>query len=490
MVVPPSTSLRSVPGGTPRSHHEVPLLAHGENLNQIDRCWRRRRRVDVAAYCSAMTTAPDSAVPSDENGPAPLSFALPGELSEADQERRRKLRRMRGVATSLLVLAAVVFVLTLNQDGWLGFVHAASEAAMVGAIADWFAVTALFRHPLRIPIPHTAIIPRKKAVLGASLQDFVSDNFMREEIIRERVGAADIPLRVGRWLATPEHADRLVAEGSTVASDILGRVKQADVEAVLTEMVIPRLVEEPLSPAAGQLLGEVVAERAHVGAVDLGLSELYRWLELNPERFMDLLRDRAPTWVPEWLVDRATERLHREALKWVEEVRDDPGARARLALDHWLSEFADDLQHDEETMAQAERLKERILRQPKALTTAVRLWDAFRVALVEALRDKDGLLHRRLTEEVIALGHKLQNDEDFRARADRWAVDGAVYAVTNYGSEVAQIISATVDRWDGNETAKRIELHVGRDLQFIRINGTVVGGLVGLVIHTFVVLFG
>ena len=400
-----------------------------------------------------------------------------------DEARRSGLRRMRTLATSLLALAAIVFALTHGRDGAWGYVNAASEAAMVGAIADWFAVTAIFRHPMRLPIPHTALIPRKKDQLAASLQDFVAENFLREDVIRDRIATADPAARVGRWIMTPGRAHRVVDEASRISSDLLDRVKEEDVRSVITEMIIPRMVEEPLSPAIGQLLSEVLDEGAHTGLVDLGLDELIGWLRAHPERITDLIAQRAPDWSPRWATNLISERLFREAMQWLEDIRSDPRHDARVTLDQWLVELADDLQHDPDTMARAERLKERMLTQPKAATTAVRLWDSFRRGLVEALRAEDGLLRRRVVEEIERLGERLQSDPVLAERVDRAAGDAAAYVVNHYGGEIATVISSTVERWDGVETAERIELFVGRDLQFIRINGTVVGGLAGLAIH-------
>jgi len=401
-----------------------------------------------------------------------------------DEEARRSgLRRMRTLATSLLVLAAIVFALTHGRDGAWGYVNAASEAAMVGAIADWFAVTALFRHPLRLPIPHTALIPRKKDQLAASLQDFVAENFLREDVIRDRIATAQPAERVAAWIMTPGRAHRVVDEASRVTSDLLDRVKEEDVSAVITEMIIPRMTEEPLSPAIGQLLSEVLDEGAHHGLVDLGLDELTSWLREHPERITDLIRQRAPDWSPRWATNLVADRLFREAVGWLEDIRVDPGHDARRALDQWLVELADDLQHDPDTMARAERLKERLLTQPKAAGTAVRLWDSFRRGLIDALRAEDGLLRRRIVEEIERLGERLQSDPVLAERVNRAAGDAAAYVVNHYGGEIATVISSTVERWDGDETAERIELFVGRDLQFIRINGTVVGGLAGLAIH-------
>ncbi len=411
------------------------------------------------------------------------SFALPAELSANDRARRRGLRRMRTVATCLLVLAAIVFVLTHGQDGWQGYVNAAAEAAMVGAVADWFAVTALFRHPLGLPIPHTAIIPRKKQMLGESLQEFVTDNFLHEDVVRERLSDARVSERVGTWLSEPGHVRRLVDVGARVGSDALARVKADDVRTVVDAAIVPRLREEELGPVAGQLLESVLADDAHRGLVDLGLAELERWLVEHAGEVAAIIEQRAPAWTPQWLDRRVAGWAQEQALEWVRDVVHDPEHRVRGALDGYLTTLAHDLQHDPGTRARAERLKERVLDQPQVSITAVRLWDALRRALVEALQDEDGPLRARAVAELQALGERLRSDPALATRTDALLADGAAYVVERYGSELASVISATVDRWDGKETADRIELHVGRDLQFIRINGTVVGGLVGLLIH-------
>ena len=243
---------------------------------------------------------------------------------------------MKTLALSLLVLAALVYLVTRDREGVLGYVNAGAEAAMVGAIADWFAVTAIFRHPMRLPIPHTAIIPKRKESLGASLQEFVAENFLREDVVRERIMTTKVAARAGGWLVDGDHARRLVDIGARVLSDGLGRVKESDVAALVEEAIIPRMLEEELSPMAGQLLGEIVRDGAHVGAVDLALTELHRWLSANAEEVTSLVGQRAPWWTPIWLDDRVSARIHAEVVEWIAEIRDTPDHQAREALDRWL----------------------------------------------------------------------------------------------------------------------------------------------------------
>ncbi|MFZ0139803.1 MAG: DUF445 domain-containing protein [Aeromicrobium sp.] len=410
-------------------------------------------------------------------------LTIPLGEGEGDAARLRGLRRMKTLALSLLMLAALVYLFTRDRDGVLGYVNAGAEAAMVGAIADWFAVTAIFRHPMRLPIPHTAIIPKRKESLGASLQEFVAENFLREDVVRERIMTTKVAARAGGWLVDGDHAQRLVDIGARVLSDGLGRIKETDVAALVEEAIIPRILDEELSPMAGQLLGEIVRDGAHVGAVDLALTELHRWLSANQEEVTSLVGQRAPWWTPIWLDDRVSVRIHAEVVEWIGEIRDTPDHQAREALDRWLTQLAHDLEHDPATQERAERLKVRMLTQPKVATTSIAIWDALRRALVGSLEDQDGLVRRRAVDELRSLGSRLMADEALVDRVDGVLADVAAYVVDHYGNDLATIISATVNRWDGKETAERIELHVGRDLQFIRINGTVVGGLAGLVIH-------
>ena len=403
--------------------------------------------------------------------------------TQADAVRRTRLRRMQSVALGLLLFAAVVYVVTLDREGFWGYVNAGAEASMVGAIADWFAVTALFRHPLGLPIPHTALIPRKKDEFGKSLEEFFAENFLHEDVIRERLAAADISSRVGSWLTDPVNARRVVAEGASVAALGLERMRDQDVQAVVEEVLIPRFMAEPISPVAGGLLQEIVADDAHHGLVDLALEEAHRWLVHNQDTFADVLGERAPWWAPERLNEAVTTRLHVEAIRWVADIRRDPQHHARQALDSLLRQLAKDLLTDESTQQRAEALKIRVLEQPQMVVTGMSLWSALRRAAQAALEDPEGPIRERAGRELVAFGERVGTDAALRTKLDTWLSDFAVWAVGRYGDELTAVITHTIERWDGREAAGKIELHVGRDLQFIRINGTIVGGLVGVLIH-------
>ncbi|MFK5633777.1 DUF445 domain-containing protein [Ornithinimicrobium sp. LYQ103] len=401
-----------------------------------------------------------------------------------DEARRVGLRQMRLVATGLLVLMAVVYVLTHGRDGVWGYVNAGAEAGMIGAIADWFAVTALFRHPLGLPIPHTALVRRRKDELGASLEQFVSDNFLTPQVLREKYLDAEVVRRLAAWVAQPEHAERVVAEAVPFVRRGVERIDEHELRTLVDNLVIPRVRREPLSSIAGHLMARIVEDGSHHGLVDLGARELHAWLALHQDEVEAIVRSRAPQWSPAWVNDQVTRRVYQEVLRWARDIKDDPQHNVRHAVDSYLAELGQDLQHDPRTAARFESLKERLLDHPQVSDTGVRLAETLRQTLVEALDDPTGHLRTRLATELAALGRRTLEDEALRARLDAWSADVVVDLVGRYGPELTSVISSTIQRWDAQEASDKIELHVGRDLQFIRLNGTVVGALVGLFIHT------
>jgi len=410
--------------------------------------------------------------------------------TEADLQRRKRLRRMQAVATGLLVFAAIVFFLTKDLAGWWGYVNAGAEASMVGAMADWFAVTALFRHPLGIPIPHTALVPKRKDDFGESLETFFAENFLQERVIRDRLAVANVTGRVGAWLTEQPNARRVVNEGAAVAVIGLSKLKDDDVAEMVREVIIPRFLDEPVAPLAGRFLAEVVADGAHHSLVDLSLEEASRWLLKNEETFTGVLIERAPWWAPPRVNEVVTQKVYVEAIKWLQDIRLDPDHQARKALDSLLAQLAQDLLDDPKTAQRAERLKERILTHPEVVNTGLSLWSALKNALLATLEDQDSPVRARAEAELMAFGRQVVADAELRGRMEEWLADFAVWGIERYGDELTTVITHTIKQWDGKEAAEKIELHVGRDLQFIRINGTIVGGLVGVLIHAIVQVMG
>lgn len=410
-------------------------------------------------------------------------------FSPADEEKQRGVRQMKLTATGLLLFVAVVYVLAkwAQNSGagpWAGYVAAASEAGMVGALADWFAVTALFRHPLGIPIPHTAIIPTKKDQLGVSLGEFVGENFLSEDVVRQRLRAVGIGSRLGAWLAVPEHADRVTAELSTALRGALTVLRDSDVQAVVGEAITRRAAAQEIGPGIGKMLEKVVADGGHKRVVDLVVNRAHDWLVLHRDEVMDAVEGGAPGWTPKFVDRKVGERVYRELLRFTTEMRDMPGHPARGALDRFLTDFASDLQSDTDTRARVERLKGEVLGRDEVQDLIASAWTAVRSMIVAAAEDERSELRLRVRASLLSLGSRMAAERKVQDKVDQWVEDAAVYVVTAYRKEITSLITDTVASWDAEHTTRKIEANIGRDLQFIRINGTVVGSLAGLLIYT------
>ncbi|MFD9045692.1 DUF445 domain-containing protein [Streptomyces zaomyceticus] len=407
----------------------------------------------------------------------------------ADEEKSRGVRRMKTLATSLLLAVAVIYALATWAENagwgaWTGYVAAAAEAGMVGALADWFAVTALFRHPLGLPIPHTAIIPTKKDQLGASLGQFVGENFLSADVVRGRLAALGIGARLGGWLSDPAHADRVTAEASTALRGALTVLRDADVQAVVGEAITRRAEAVEIAPGLGKTLEKIVSDGAHRRAVDLVCTRAHDWLVTHGESVMDAVQGGAPGWTPRFVDKRIGERVYKELLRFVTEMRDMPGHPARGAIDRFLTDFAADLQADTDTRARVERLKSDLLARPEVQDIIASAWSSIRNLIIAAAEDHRSQLRLRARASLISLGKRLSTDARLQSKVEGWAEDAAAYVVTTYRGEITSLITDTVAGWDATQTSKKIEANIGRDLQFIRINGTVVGALAGLLIYT------
>ncbi|MCX5263766.1 MULTISPECIES: DUF445 domain-containing protein [unclassified Streptomyces] len=410
-------------------------------------------------------------------------------FSAADEEKRRGVRRMKLTAAGLLLFVAVVYVLAewaahRGAGAWASYVAAAAEAGMVGALADWFAVTALFRHPLGLPIPHTAIIPNKKDQLGVSLGEFVGENFLSEDVVRQRLRSVGIGTRLGAWLAEPEHADRVTAELATALRGALTVLRDADVQAVVGEAITRRADAQEIAPGIGKLLERIVGDGGHRRAVDLVVSRAHDWLELHADSVMDAVQGGAPGWTPRFVDKRIGERVYKELLRFCAEMRDMPSHPARGALDRFLRDFAVDLQSDTDTRARVERLKGEVLGRGEVQDLIASVWTAVRSMIVAAAEDERSELRLRVRASLLSLGARMATEPKVQEKVDSWVEGAAVHVVTTYRKEITSLITDTVAGWDAEHTTRKIEANIGRDLQFIRINGTVVGSLAGLLIYT------
>ncbi len=410
------------------------------------------------------------------------------EPAAGDAELQRGLRRMRMIATGLLAFVVIIYVVfwrweTSGGPPWAAYVRAAAEAGAVGALADWFAVTALFRRPLGLPIPHTAIIPNRKNDLGRSLERFVAENFLAEPVIRDKIAGLGVAMRIGTWLGEPGHAERITAEASTRLVVAISGIRDEVMVEVVEKTILTRIMDRPWAPAAGTALSRIVDSGLHHRLVDLVAVQVETWLRNNPEIMLQIVTDQAPSWSPRFVDEAIAARAYAEALRFIAEVRADPNHRLRRALDDFLTRFAEQLRTDPGTAERVEKFKERVRNHPEVDLAVATMWNATKSILLDIAGDPDSVLRMRMADELRMLGHRLTTEPQLGAGVDAAATDIMAWIVNRYRSEITGVISETVARWEPTETAAKVELHVGRDLQYIRINGTVVGALAGLVIH-------
>jgi len=393
------------------------------------------------------------------------------------------------VALSFLIGATGVFLACrwaqahTSLGVWVGYVGAAAEAGMVGALADWFAVTALFKHPLGIPIPHTAIIKRKKDQLGEGLGTFVRENFLSPPVVETKLRDAQVPSRLGKWLSDIAHAARVATETATVLRVLVELLRDEDVQHVIDRMIVRRIAEPQWGPPVGRVLATLLAESRQEALIQLLADRAFQW-SLNAGEVIQRVVERdSPSWSPRFIDHLVGDRIHRELMDFTDKVRRNPDHELRRSATRFLFEFADDLQNDPETIARADAVKEQLMARDEIAHAAATAWKTLKRLVLEGVDDPSSALRTRIADTVVQIGEALRDDADLRDKVDNWIVRAAQHLVSEYGVEITAIITDTIERWDAEEASRRIELHVGRDLQFIRINGTVVGALAGLIIY-------
>lgn len=414
---------------------------------------------------------------------------MPSPGNEA--ERRRVLRNHKIAVTSLLGLAAVIFLVCSwaeSRSGgaaaWVSYVRAAAEAGMVGGLADWFAVTALFKYPMNIPIPHTAIIPNKKDQVADALSEFVSENFLNARTITDKVMAAGIPQRVGRWLTEPENAERVSAEAGAFVARAVEGIDPAEAERFIDAQVIDRFAEPVWAPPLGRALEGLIADGKVEPVVDDIVSWARRKVDGMEASVVAMIDERMPGWAPRFAKELVGQRVYDELVAFMEDVDADPQHEARRAVRRQINQFAQDLQFDGDMISRVEALKADVMGSNAVRSAAGGIWAQFAEALTAAATDPGSVLRRKATATAHEWGRKLVDDPSVRADAERKLEKVTHFAAENGAGQIVGIIAETIQRWDGEEAADKIELMVGKDLQFIRLNGTIVGALAGLVIYT------
>jgi len=395
---------------------------------------------------------------------------------------------MKLAATGLLVVMAGVFVAARALEpryAWLGYVKAFAEAAMVGGLADWFAVTALFRHPLGLPIPHTAIIPRNKDRIGEALARFLQENFLIPGVVARRMQRIDVAGAAGRFLQTPAgEGTRIRAGASRLIADVFESLDDERLGGIVKGAIAGRLRKTEVSPLLGHALASAINEDRHVPMLEAAIRWMARALDANEPLIRDMVHKKA-NWVLKLagldakLADAIIDGLR----KLTVEMSTDPTHPVRVKVEEALAQLANDLQTRPETRERVEAIKEQLLDNQSVSLWLDALWQRGREAMIRAARNPDAVLAGKLGEILKSMGATLESDARIRVAINRFARRATVGLAASYGSSIVKLVSETVRGWDARTVTARLEAAVGRDLQYIRINGTLVGGLVGLILH-------
>jgi uncharacterized membrane-anchored protein YjiN (DUF445 family) len=410
-------------------------------------------------------------------------------MPETDRqaELTARLKRMRLVAGGLLAAMTALYIATgmlRSRFPALGYVAAFAEAAMIGGLADWFAVTALFRHPLGLPIPHTAIVPTRKNAIGRALARFIRDHFLVREPVRSRLERADLAAKVGAWLEQEANARRLSRDADTALDWLMRSVDSAELRQGLTSGFREALSQVPISAALATLIDVLIAGNHTQLLIDQLVAFGRERLARNRFAIRMRIHDKSPWWLPKFVDEEIYDQIVGELERTLDDIGRDSAHPARAALNEKLRGLKTALEQDPEVMRKGQALWDELVDAPAVHRYFAELWSRIREHLLASLPRVDSPLRLGIENEIRALGARLARDRRAAEHVNRWLTGVAVYLVEHYRDALSAVISETVEEWDPHETAVRIEREIGSDLQFIRVNGTLVGGLVGLVIYS------
>jgi uncharacterized membrane-anchored protein YjiN (DUF445 family) len=403
-----------------------------------------------------------------------------------DSDRQARLDAMKRRATGFLAVALVVFIAASwfePQYAWLGYIRATAEASLVGGLADWFAVTALFKHPLGIPIPHTAIVPRRKERIGQILGNFVQNHFLSRDVIHANLRHVHPAERGARWLADREHARQISRQFASSLAKTIETLPHRELEDLVSHVVRNRVRSFRVAPALGKTLELALADNRQEELLNATVKLAADAVRNNRDLIRDRVREETPWWVPPVLDDKIYQKIIAAVERLLHDMVNDSAHPLRGAFDKAIRDFVDRLQHAPDVIARAEELKEEWLLGAQTDDLARRLWDGIRQAITNYGDRPDGgpsPLDTALSE----FGTALLSNPTLLVEIDDLLIDLLAGVVEKYRQEIGTLIAQTVASWDPEATSRRFELAVGRDLQFVRINGTLVGGLVGLLIYT------
>jgi uncharacterized membrane-anchored protein YjiN (DUF445 family) len=437
-----------------------------------------------------LNESPELAPETGRPAPASAPVAQHRRQSLAERQRRLTIARRRATAFLAVVTALFIGVTAAGAHGTLlGYVQAGAEAAMVGGVADWFAVTALFRRPLGLPIPHTALIVERKDQFAATLGQFVQENFLNADVLADRIRAAKLAPRLAARLSDEGNAARLAVHAADLAVKAAGTLRDEDVQRVLTAELSRASDAIDVAPLAGKALRAVMAQGHHDALFNAMLAAADRYLEAHYDDLRERFEAEAPRWLPDMVYTRVFDRLHIRLRERLAAMAEDPDEETRRQFEQWLIGLPERLETSPEMRERAERLKHEVLGSATLRDVSSSLWKSAKEALRAQAADPESELHRRLAGALASAGRRLETDSRLAESVERMAESAARAVADQFHDELAGLVTGTIERWDASETSLQLELLLGRDLQFIRINGTVVGAGIGLILHAIALAF-
>lgn len=411
-----------------------------------------------------------------------------------DEQKRKQLRKYKAFATGLFVLMAVIFVITTilqksDDSHWIGYVRAFSEAAMVGALADWFAVTALFHHPLGLKIPHTNLIQNKKEQIGDNLGSFVVGNFLSPQNIRPYILKLKVSNFVGEWLSKPRNQEVLLHETATIVLDILHKLDDETVVKFITNKAREMSEDVKVNRIIGNGMDYILERNDHQRVMTNLAQQIKNYIANNREMVREKVKKESFTLIPKFVDDAIADKITSGLSTFFEGVENDAEHSLRTEITSKLFSFANELKENEKWEEEFRSVRENFLKEEKLTQYSKDIWNSIKKSVSTELENEDSTLKKYIQRNIDELAVNLQNDEKLQYKIDHWIRVTAYKYILKNTHQFGDLISSTVGNWEGKELSDKLELEVGKDLQFIRVNGTLVGGLVGLVIYTIAHFF-
>ncbi len=411
-----------------------------------------------------------------------------------DELKRKQLRKYKAFATGLFVLMTVIFIITSilqkNDDShWIGYIRAFSEAAMVGALADWFAVTALFNYPLGLKIPHTNLIENSKERIGDNLGNFVVSNFLSPQNIRPYIQKLKVSHFVGDWLSKERNQDKLVNEVSNIVLDILNKLDDSAVVNFIGKKAKEMSDDLKINQIVGNGIDYVLNKNDHQRLITNLSKQIKDYVVNNQEMVKERVKKESYFLVPKFVDDAIAEKITSGLSKYFDELENDENHSLRNEITKKLYSFSQEVQTEQKWEDEFRGIKNDFLKEEKLHQYSKDIWNSIKKSLSKELEEEQSALKTYLKRNLSELSQNLQTDEKFQHKIDHWVRVTAYKYILKNTHQFGDLISSTVGNWQGKELSEKLELEVGKDLQFIRVNGTLVGGLVGLIIYTVAEFF-